>query len=390
MREEPPKVIIELHGGQFQNKGAQKMLRKTAAELRTRVPGVRLAADACIGAPQERASLDLSEIAVKRGWMGGRRFRPALLAQQAVPSWVGPGLGRTALREIDGLVDLSGFAFSDQWGPRPIADFARLARFYAVRGRPVILLPQALGPFENPAVRRAFADIARSATVIYARDATSLRFARDAAGAAGDIRLAPDITLTEGRTTEAVAPSGRTVYLVPNIRVWERQTQGAAYVDTFLRIAAGAAAQGADPQFLIHDESGQDIQVAEAVNRRADRPLGIVTESDPWALKERIGRSLAVFGSRFHALVAAISKGVPVVALGWSHKYDELLTDFGAQDFVLAIDAPVEAVDAALACVCDAEANMALRRGLVERLDRQAALSEDMWGDVADALRSAA
>jgi polysaccharide pyruvyl transferase WcaK-like protein len=42
-----------------------------------------------------------------------------------------------------------------------------------------------------------------------------------------------------------------------------------------------------------------------------------------------------VIGSRFHVLVLGLSASVPVVALGWSHKYEELLADFGLAAFVL-------------------------------------------------------
>jgi polysaccharide pyruvyl transferase WcaK-like protein len=45
-----------------------------------------------------------------------------------------------------------------------------------------------------------------------------------------------------------------------------------------------------------------------------------------------------LIGSRFHALVGALSSHVPVVALGWSHKYVELLRDVGLEDFCTGHD----------------------------------------------------
>jgi colanic acid/amylovoran biosynthesis protein len=52
-------------------------------------------------------------------------------------------------------------------------------------------------------------------------------------------------------------------------------------------------------------------------------------------LKAMIGQCDLVVGSRFHSLVAALSQGVPSVALGWAHKYVELLGDFGQEDLVI-------------------------------------------------------
>ncbi len=42
-----------------------------------------------------------------------------------------------------------------------------------------------------------------------------------------------------------------------------------------------------------------------------------------------------LIASRFHSLVFALSEGVPVLALGWSHKYQELLRPFGLENFVV-------------------------------------------------------
>jgi len=38
--------------------------------------------------------------------------------------------------------------------------------------------------------------------------------------------------------------------------------------------------------------------------------------------------------SRFHAMVGALSIGVPVAVVGWSHKYLEVMKQFGLEEFV--------------------------------------------------------
>ena len=45
------------------------------------------------------------------------------------------------------------------------------------------------------------------------------------------------------------------------------------------------------------------------------------------------GAELAV-GSRYHFLIAAMSCGVPSLALGWGHKYYEMFELFGMEDYV--------------------------------------------------------
>src|SRR5690606_22797023 len=60
---------------------------------------------------------------------------------------------------------------------------------------------------------------------------------------------------------------------------------------------------------------------------------GVYTADD---IKGAIANCDLVIGSRFHALIAALSQGIPAAALGWSHKYAELLQSFGLQRFVVS------------------------------------------------------
>ena len=59
-----------------------------------------------------------------------------------------------------------------------------------------------------------------------------------------------------------------------------------------------------------------------------------------------------LIGSRFHTLVFALSAGVPLVALGWAHKYQGLLEQFGLGDWFcnysdFSVDSVLELVSAA-------------------------------------------
>ena len=38
--------------------------------------------------------------------------------------------------------------------------------------------------------------------------------------------------------------------------------------------------------------------------------------------------------SRFHAMVGTLAIGVPVAVVGWSHKYLEVMKQFGLEEFV--------------------------------------------------------
>lgn len=50
-------------------------------------------------------------------------------------------------------------------------------------------------------------------------------------------------------------------------------------------------------------------------------------------LRLLIGRCDALVASRFHAMIGALEKGIPVLLVGWSHKYKEVLDMFGLGEY---------------------------------------------------------
>jgi len=58
-------------------------------------------------------------------------------------------------------------------------------------------------------------------------------------------------------------------------------------------------------------------------------------EMGPEKIRELIGRSTLLIGSRFHAMIAALERRRPVLLIGWSHKYKEILDIFGLGAFAV-------------------------------------------------------
>jgi polysaccharide pyruvyl transferase WcaK-like protein len=63
----------------------------------------------------------------------------------------------------------------------------------------------------------------------------------------------------------------------------------------------------------------------------------------PDELRALIGASVITVTSRFHAMISALATQTPVMVVGWSHKYQEVLDDFGVEG--CAIDYPSLTVD---------------------------------------------
>jgi Polysaccharide pyruvyl transferase len=58
-----------------------------------------------------------------------------------------------------------------------------------------------------------------------------------------------------------------------------------------------------------------------------------VVRGDPLEMRRCIGGARAVIASRFHGLKNALAQNVPVLSLGWSHKYTELMKVYGLSDY---------------------------------------------------------
>ena len=83
-----------------------------------------------------------------------------------------------------------------------------------------------------------------------------------------------------------------------------------------------------------------DLMVCDDVSaavKQKDRVCWYHEEMDAEEIREYISVCRYLVASRFHAMVGALEKEVPVLLIGWSHKYQEVLDDFSlgayANDF---------------------------------------------------------
>ncbi|MFC1703611.1 polysaccharide pyruvyl transferase family protein [Candidatus Omnitrophota bacterium] len=89
--------------------------------------------------------------------------------------------------------------------------------------------------------------------------------------------------------------------------------------------------------FIPH--SNRDVDIAKSVVESMKfREATAQIRSDYAAeeLKAIIGKCDLFIGSRFHAIVGALSMCVPTIAIGWSHKYQEVMEMFGQECYVFS------------------------------------------------------
>lgn len=392
-------MIVELHGARFKNKGAELMLRTALQELSKRIPNLRFAVDASVGTSQRRREMGLLQILPHRRWIGSPYFKALLKAQRAVSPVVTYLLRAGILdstrfvapRQVDALVDIAGFAYTDQWGTAPVRDFSYLVRSYSQAGKPVVLMPQAFGPFERDGSRRSMQRVLRHASKVHARDEMSEQYLRDLSCRSSSIALRPDITLFYPDTVDRVRAAEEAPYgcLIPNVRIVD---QGAGewagrYVKRLVQIGNELQDQGVDVKLLVHDSSGGDLKLARAVAEKISERVDIVDGRGPLELKGIIANSRLVVSSRYHGCIAAFSRAVPSMCMGWSHKYEMLYKDFGCADHIVTAQHEDEHVQAVLSNMLDARRNNETRKHLFDRIQALSAVNNRMWDEVADLLR---
>lgn len=240
--------------------------------------------------------------------------------------------------DLHAVIDASGFAFSDHLGVKRIQSAAKDFARWHKQGKKIVLLPQALGPFEVPDVRAAMGSICESASLVYARDRTSFQHLQRFTGSSAKFRLAPDFTCLVERRPKGLcdAPKGG-FCVVPNMRMVTNTTAAvAARYEGFLRQCIQQFQDDGVPTWiLVHDRG--DFDIAERLVQNLNRKPIIWHHDDACTIKTALGQADMVLASRFHALVSALSLGVASVATSWSFKYQELMSDFGVPDHIVDI-----------------------------------------------------
>jgi len=313
---------IELRKVSHENKGAELMLRAMTARYALR-PEVELCGRIQVGPRSRRAALGIRTLlyASNRAWFA---TTPSALPPRPVRDL----LGLVHPADLDVVLDASGFAYGDQWGPDKALQAASYFSYVRRRGAKVVLMPQSFGPFERPEVRRAVQRLLAETDLVFPRDDTSTGCVTELCGPSPRVVQAPDFTpLVHGEATAGPDLPDRAAAVVPNLKMVEMAgLRRGAYEAFVARVVEAFRDRGLSPFFLPH--ASQDAGLIERIHSSVPGDVPVVREADALRLKGIIGRCEAVMCSRFHGLVSALCQGVPAVATGWSHKYRHLLEEY--------------------------------------------------------------
>jgi colanic acid/amylovoran biosynthesis protein len=282
---------------------------------------------------------------------------------------------RTALEDARLVVDVAGISFSDGRGLPILVYNVLMTGLGLLYGRPTVKAAQALGPFDQRSTRLAARLVLPRLRWIGARGAATRRNLERLELAnvteVADLAFSLHESAALPDAVEAAVPSDHGFCVVMPSAVVRKlaERDGVDYVDAVaelvreLRTSTGLAVVIAPHSYRAGrpEDRMNDGPVCREVARRVDDDQQVVLidrDLDAAELRTLIHRSSLLVTSRFHAMISGLATATPTVVVGWSHKYREVLDEFGLARFGVdhrALADPQSIVDLANEALADSD-----------------------------------
>lgn len=340
------------------NKGAAAMVETVVARLPEYVGPVRFALLTTYPADdQDRLPADAEMVVVglEPLRLALVEFPVALLAYVARKCRLPLGWVRTranrAILNSDVVVDVAGISFADGRGIPIVVYNTLMTSIGVLLGVPTVKAAQALGPFRGRVNRLLASQVLPGLAMVCARgaatrshlDTLGLTNVVDVSDLAFSLDEAASLPADVERQLSVI--EGDFVTVMPSSVVkgiYEKS--GSNYVDAVeklvrsLREITGLSVVIVPHSYRVGHGEGRmnDGPVCRAVAERfIDEPGVVAIDADLTAgeLRHIVSRGAVLVTSRFHAMISGLATATPTVVVGWSHKYKEVLSDFGLEDF---------------------------------------------------------
>lgn len=372
---------IEIKGVNFINKGAELMLYSIMQEFEDRSIG----AEFCMNIKDVKLAPDSLMKINLYPWRYSKKipFLGPLLNASFRFFGIKNFQGRKVVtrNNIDVVLDASGFVYSDQWGSGSAEVMAVYFKKARKLGQKVVLLPQALGPFENKVLRNSMKHLVKYSDLVFARDDISFSSIKEIVPNTENIFQCPDFTIKiKGNEPEYLSNYKNKVCIIPNYRMIDMIDDG-NYLNYLNNLIKSLKKSGLDFYFLIH-ESNKDKSLVEDLQQMNSEKYSILFEEDPLKIKKVIGTARFVVASRFHGIVSSITQGIPTIATGWSHKYEMLFKEYSISEYFISDLTNNQGIENAIDKFCNEEDYQMVKEKLNNRNGEVLNLVNQMWDKV--------
>lgn len=340
------------------NMGAASMVLAAVTALSSRDPQAQVTLLSYYPAEdRERATGTTLTVLDARPIRLGAVINPGAIAWRLLPpmrGWIERRIPEVAaLAEAAVVLDLGGIAFSDGREKFLAFNLAILIPAFFL-GRPVVKCAQALGPFRNRLNRTAARLALPRVEKIVARGSATMEHLDDLG--LTNTEVGTDLAFTLGVPTRTkisqrapvaglfarLKQPGLTIGIAPSVVVQAKvDGNGGNFVGLMVDEIERHLRRGRRVVVVPHSfrddpakAHNNDGPLVAAIASQISHPdLIVVNERlDAEELRYLIGCCDVFVACRFHAMVSALSMGVPTLVLGWSHKYVEVLELFEQAD----------------------------------------------------------
>jgi colanic acid/amylovoran biosynthesis protein len=269
------------------------------------------------------------------------------------------------IQNSDVIVSIAGGdSFSDIYGMRRLFDVSMPQFLVLLLGKELVLLPQTLGPFKAGIAKTAARIIMSRARLVFSRDKASLQEARLVMGGGtlpAHMRFCPDLGfMMQPQRPEHLDIDGVSLKEDDGTPLVGLNISGLLYIGGYKRDDAfGFQEKYIEFSYRIIDwfirekqarvllvphclgtgaesDSVASERLYEELKAKYPGMLGLVRGRYATAeMKYIIGQCDFFVGSRMHACIAALSQGIPAVAVAYSRKFTGVLETLGAADLVV-------------------------------------------------------
>jgi colanic acid/amylovoran biosynthesis protein len=265
-------------------------------------------------------------------------------------SWV-RSRGCRSMLDADVVVDVAGISFADGRGIAILGYNVLMTGVPLLLGVPTVKAAQAMGPFKSFPNKIAARLVLPHLATVCARgartrehlDALRLTNVVDVADLAFSLSEAVDLPAVISADVDAAGKDFIVVMPSAVVRGIFEATGGnyvAAVASLIGQIRArtqkGVVIAPHSYRAGLPEGRMNDGPVCREVAAAcASDPMVVSLDADLTAgeLRRLVSMGSVLVTSRFHAMISGLSTATPTVVVGWSHKYKEVLDDFGLADF---------------------------------------------------------
>lgn len=258
------------------------------------------------------------------------------------------------LKNADMVFDISGYALSSQRGFRRSLKYMLYIMMVRKFQIPLYIMPQSFGPFKYKSIIKKsiiYLLMKKHLTfpkLVFAREREGYEYIKPFTG--DNLELNYDIVLQNKGDIDInnIFHENYSIYakldiniesvgLIPNIKVIKHGEEQCIF-KYYQEIICYLLSKGKSIYVLRH--STEDLNICQKIKQMFQTEEKVILLEDDFnslELKDIISQFKFIIASRYHAIIHAYKKGIPVIAFGWATKYKELLHLFSQEQYLFDV-----------------------------------------------------